>query len=581
MERSTAPRDAGQRESRSGDFERPWLKHYPEGVPPEVQIPPITLVDQLEQTARAYPNHHVAVFYGYRMTYRELDERSSQFANRLIELGLMPGQPVLLLLPNLPQFLVVAYGTLKAGGVIAAVSPLLTEGEVAKLAENSGARIAVTLDRFWPAVEPLLERGEIDAAIVTGVQDGLPFLKRMLYPLKYRRDIVRVDHDPGRGRYQFRELMKGALSASPNIAIASNHVAVFQYTGGTTGLPRAAVLTHRNLIANSLQVRTWIPQLREGDERIMAILPFFHAYGGTLCLFLAVKLAATLIIVPRFDLKDVMEQIEKYRPTVLPGVPTLYNALTGGARDNPQRQEALRSIRYCVSGGAPLPPEVQQRFEEVTGARLVEGYGLSEASPVTHVNPLDGRARSGTIGLPLPSTDARVVDLETREPLPPGKRGELAIRGPQVMLGYWRASEETAEALSSDGWLYTGDIAEMDEEGFFRVVDRQKDVIITAGENIYPREIEEALYEHPKIQEVAVAGIQHELGGQIAKAYVVLKPDETMDRAELLQWCQDRLAKYKIPRQVEFRRTLPKSPAGKVLRRVLQEQEAARRASSE
>lgn len=552
--------------------QRPWLSHYPAGVAPEIEIPDITLPEMLTRTRERYPRHTIATFYGRDYSYLEIDEDSTRFANRLIELGLRPGTPVLIVLPNVPQFLVVAYGVLKAGGILASINPLLTEYEIRQLAEDSGARIIITLDRFWDAVEPILDAGIVSTAIVTGVQDGLSRIKRWLYPLKYKNEMVDVPHDPERGRYQYRKLLSGAPEGLPDVSTSPNDMAVFQYTGGTTGIPKAAVLTHRNLVANACQVRAWLTDTTEAEETVMAILPFFHAYGGTLCLYLAIDLAARIVLVPRFDVKDVMELIEEHQPTILPGVPTLYNALNRAAENNPERQQALRSIRCCVSGGAPLAPDVQNRFEEITGGRLVEGYGLSEASPVTHVNPLDGRARNGTIGLPIPNTEVRLVDPDTGLDVPLGEMGELFIRGPQVMQGYWQRPEETAQILDRDGWLHTGDIATMDEDGFFRVVDRLKDVIITGGENIYPREIEDVLASHPKIQEVAVAGIRHEIGGEVAKAYIVLRDGETMDRREVLRFCSERLARYKVPRQVEFRSELPKSAAGKILRRELEAQ---------
>ncbi len=562
-----------QEESLLSYDSKPWLNSYPAGVPSEVNIPDITLVDMLKETVAAYPNKTASVFFGGKMSFRSLDRESNKFANQLIALGLQPGQPVLALLPNVPQFLIAAYGILKAGGIIAALNPLLVEREIRQLGEDSGAKIIITLDRFWNHVEPILDSGVLDVAIITGVQDGLPTIKRLLYPIKFRNEIVKVDHNPSRGRYQYRSLLSRASNTAPDIDISSESTAMFQYTGGTTGLPKAAVLTHRNLVANSIQIQAWITDIKVGEERLMAILPFFHAYGGTLCLFLAIRVAATIVMVPRFEIKEVMEQIEEYQPTVLPGVPTLYNALINAARNDPKRRQALRSIRYCVSGGAPLPPEVKREFEEATGGRLVEGYGLTEASPVTHVNPMDGRARNGTIGLPIPNTDAAIVTLDTRESVLPGERGELAIRGPQVMQGYWGRPEETRDVLSSDGWLYTGDIAIMDEDGFFRIVDRQKDVIITAGENVYPREIEEVLYEHPDIHEVCVAAVPHRAGGQVAKAFIVLNPGATLTRRDVLQYSNEHLAKYKVPRLIEFRDQLPKSAAGKILRRELQEEE--------
>lgn len=550
---------------------RPWVKHYERGVPAEVDVPDITLPQMLRRTAERFPRKTFATFYGRDFTYGEIDEQSDRFAHRLIELGVEPGQPVMLVLPNVPQYLVVAYGVLKAGGIVAAINPLLTASEIETLAVESGARIIITLDRFWDVIEPLLERGQFQSAIVTGVEDGLPRIKRWLYPLKYRNEMVDVAHEPARGRYQYTQLLKGAPPGPVDVQRAPDDAAVFQFTGGTTGLPKAAVLTHRNLVANTIQVTSWLTQLRDGEEVVMAILPFFHAYGGTLCLFMTVQVAARVILVPRFDVKDVMELIEKYQPTILPGVPTLYNALNRAAQNNPARQRALRSINICVSGGAPLPPEVARRFSEITGGVVVEGYGLSEASPVTHVNPLDGRARDGSIGLPLPSTEVRLVDPDTGLDVGPGEIGEILIRGPQVMAGYWKRREETAAVLDADDWLHTGDLALMDEDGFFRIVDRIKDVIITGGENVYPREVEDVLMSHPKILEAAVAGVPHAVGGEIVKAYIVVKPGEQLDRREVIQFCTQHLARYKVPRQVEFRDELPKSAAGKILRRLLEQ----------
>jgi long-chain acyl-CoA synthetase len=556
--------------------DRPWLGHYPASTPASIDLPDAVITDFLRHTAARYPDRVAYAYYGMHLTFREVDRLSTMFANRLIEHGLKQGDPVLVVLANLPQFPIAHFGIMKAGGVVAALSPLLVERELSQLAADSGARIIVALDRVWDRVGPLVERKEVDVAIVTGAHDYLPTIKRLLYPVKYRKEMVKIPHDPKKGVYQFRKLMSGASDKQPAVTVTPEDIAAFQYTGGTTGLPKAAVLTHRNMASNTIQVRNWVPDLREGQETIMAILPFFHSYGVTLGLHLATYLAATTVLVPRFEIADVMEQIARYQPTLLPGVPTLYNAINGAAQDNAERRQSLRSIRYCISGGAPMPAEVQRRFEEITGGFLVEGYGLSEASPVTHCNPLDGRARNGTIGLPLPNTESRVVDLETREPVPVGERGEIAIRGPQVMRGYWKRPDDTAAVLSPDGWLYTGDIGIMDEDGFFRIVDRQKDVVITGGENIYPREIEEVLYEHPKVHEAAVVGVPHPVGGQVVKAFIVLKPGETMDRKEVLQYCSDKLAKYKVPRLIEFRDSLPKAATGKILRRALQEEEAKR-----
>ena len=567
----SVPQPHAGAESVAPEPERPWTENYPHGVASEIDIPEITLPEMLAGTVSRHGSSIFATFYGRDYTYSEIDWESNKFANRLLEMGLAPDDPVLVVLPNVPQFLIVAYGILKAGGVVASVNPLLTSAEIRALAEDSGADIVITLDRFWDAIEPLLESGVLSTAIVTGVQDGLTTIKRLLYPLKYRSEMVDVPHDPGNGRMQFRKFLKGASDRPVAVARDPGDTAVFQYTGGTTGTPKAAVLSHRNLVANAYQIRAWLTQAVDGQETVLAVLPFFHAYGGTLCLYLCVRLAGRVLLVPRFDVGDVMELIQKYQPTILPGVPTLYNALIGAVKNSPERQLAMRSIRICVSGGAPLPTDVQRRFNEITGGSLVEGYGLSECSPVTHVNPLDGNARPGSIGLPIPNTEIKLVNPESGSPVEEGEPGELCVRGPQVMQAYWNRPADTAEVLDRDGWLHTGDIATMDEDGYFYIVDRLKDVIITGGENVYPTEIEDVLASHPKIHEVAVAGVKHAVGGEIAKAYIVLRDGETLTRREIMQFCSDKLARYKIPRQFEFRAELPKSAVGKVLRRELED----------
>jgi long-chain acyl-CoA synthetase len=379
--------------------------------------------------------------------------------------------------------------------------------------------------------------------------------------------------------FRFRRLMRGAPDRAPQVRVDPDDVATFQYTGGTTGLPKAAMLTHRNLIANATQISSWVPGLRPGEEVVLSIMPYFHAYGATLCLHLAVLLGAKQAILPRFNVQEVLATIAKHQPTVFPGVPTMYVTISSAVREDPVKAKSLGSIRYCVSGAASLPVEVQQEFERLSGGRMVEGYGLSEASPVVCINPIEGHARPGMIGLPISSTEIALADPGTGEMYPDGgragERGELMVRGPQVMQGYWQRPDETADVLT-DGWLHTGDVAIMEEDGFFAIVDRKKDIIITGGENIYPREVEEVLYAHPKVQEAVVIGVAHEVAGQVVKAYIVPRAGETLNRREILMYCQDHLAKYKVPRQVEFRESLPKTLTGKILRRVLLEEEAAK-----
>lgn len=555
---------------------KPWIASYQPGVPATVDYPELTLPDLLKSAVERYPDNPALVYFGKELTYRELDRYSAQFANRLLQFGLRRGDRVMVILPNLPQFLICHFGILRAGGVAAAISPLLVEREIEQLARDAGARILVVLDSFFDKVADFRARGIVDRIIVASPDEYLAFYKRLLYPLKAEHPKPRIPDHRDSGVYRFRRLLRGVSDVAPAVRVKPTDVAAFQYTGGTTGLPKAAMLTHRNLIANAMQIRVWGPDVKEGAETLLSIMPFFHAYGTTLCLHLAVLLGVKQIILPRFTIAEVLEAIETHQPTIFPGVPMMYVAVNSAVRNAPARARRLSSIRYCVSGAASLPVEVQQEFERITGATLVEGYGLSEASPVTHCNPLDGRSsRAGSIGLPFPDTEVRLVDPVTGETVPPGESGELAIRGPQVMQGYWQRPEETAEVLR-DGWLHTGDIATMDADGYFAIIDRKKDIIITGGENIYPREIEEVLYSHPKIQEAVVVGIAHEVAGQVVKAFIVPRPGETLTRRDILQYCGERLAKYKVPRQIEFRDNLPKTLTGKVLRRVLLEEEAAR-----
>ena len=401
------------------------------------------------------------------------------------------------------------------------------------------------------------------------MKDYLPPLLKLLYPIKEKKEgtAVKVKKEPG--VHFFAELMKQKLPPAPEAEISLSDTAMFLYTGGTTGVSKGTVLTHENLVANAFQTRSWMWDIRDGEEVILSALPFFHSYGMTACMHLALVCRSMALLVPRFDTKQVLGLIQKHGVTIFPGVPTMYIAIN----NYPEvKKYDLRSIRACISGGAALPVEVQREFEQITGGRLVEGYGLSEASPVTHVTPIYGLRKEGAIGVPFPNTEAKIVDLKTSEDLPVGEIGELAIRGPQVMQEYWNKPEETQGTLR-DGWLLTGDLAKMDEDGYFYIVDRKKDIIIASGFNIYPREIEEVLFQHPKVAEAAVIGIPDEYRGEVVKAYVVLKEGETATTEEIIDFCRDKLARFKIPKVMEFRQELPKSMIGKVLRRVLMEEE--------
>jgi long-chain acyl-CoA synthetase len=448
-------------------------------------------------------------------------------------------------------------------------NPMYTERELVELVNDSGAETMVTLDRFYPKAAVVRAKTGLKRIILTSAGDFLPPVKRILYPLKERLEGKHV-RLRGKNFYRFRELLRRYRGRRPpEVEInPEEDIALLQYTGGTTGVPKGAMLTHKNLLANALQARAWFLQAEEGRERVLAVLPFFHVYGMTVVMNLAVALSSTLILLPRFRIDEVLEAINKYQPTIFPGAPTMYVAFN----THPQIQRyEVGSIKECISGSAPLPVEVKKRFEELTGGRLVEGYGLSEASPVTHSNPLDGRDIPGSIGLPFPDTEATIVDPVTGEELGVGQVGELVIRGPQVMKGYWNKPEETSQALKG-GWLHTGDIAKMDEQGYFYIVDRAKDMIIASGYNVYPREVEEVLYQHPQVAEVAVIGVPDPYRGETVKAFIVPRAGEELSEEEITRFCRERLAAYKVPRLIEFRDSLPKSAVGKVLKRELRQE---------
>ncbi|MHB1419760.1 MAG: long-chain-fatty-acid--CoA ligase [Bacillota bacterium] len=549
-----------------------WQKHYEETVPDEIAIPDIPLHRVLEDTARKMPQQTATIFMGAKLTYKQINDLADTFAVILIDLGVKVGDRVAIHLPNSPQFVFAYYGVLKAGGIVVPTNPLYVERELESQLRNSGAEVILTLSKFYPLIQQVRARTRLRHVIVTNIKEYFPPLLRLLFTLlKEKKEGHRVQITSDSQIHLLQDqLKKHSLTRMPEVEVASDNVALLMFTGGTTGIPKGAALTHRNLLSNALQVRTWTSTSQEGKERILTALPMFHSYGLTTCLNMGVLLGATLVLLPQFFVKDVLKTINRYRPTLFPGVPTMYVAIN----NHPEvKKFNLRSITTCISGGAALPVEVQARFEEITGARLVEGYGLSETSPCTHCNPIFGLRKTGSIGVPLPNTLAKVVNSETAEELPQGEIGELAVKGPQVMKGYWYSPYETA-AILKDGWLFTGDMARMDEEGYFYIVDRKKDMIIAGGYNIYPREIEEVLYTHPKIREAVVAAVPDEYRGETVKAYIVLKDGQEATAEEIIEFCRNKMAKYKLPRQVEFRDDLPKSMIGKVLRRLLVEEES-------
>ena len=543
--------------------EKPWFKHWPADVPRRLDYPAVPLHAILSKTAREHPTQPAIVFLENEMSYAELDALSDCFAAALAALGVKKGDCVGVFLPNVPQFTIAYYGALKAGAVLTALSPLHKEREVEYQLADSEAQTIVVLDSLYPIVEAVWQKTKLRNVIVTRLEE---------YASKTVVSASKTPHKPN--VHTFQDLLKENSDAKPpKVHInPSEDLAALQYTGGTTGTAKAAMLTHTNLVANTVAFAAWIKGTR-AKEIFLAALPLFHIYGMTTSMNVPIALASTMVLLPKFDPAKVLETIQRHRVTVYCGSPTMYSILLA----NPELGKYdLTSIRVCISGASSLPPQVQKRFMQITGGLLAEGYGLTEASPVTHCNPVDKTMRTvkvGSIGLPLPDTDAKIVDAKTGEKtLKLGETGELAVKGPQVMKGYWKRPQETAMVLR-DGWLLTGDIAKMDADGYFYITDRKKDLIKYKDYSVYPREIEDILYEHPAVKLCAVIGKPDPAAGEIPKAFVVLKEDAKPTEQEIIVFVNEKVAPYKAIRELEFRKELPLSSAGKVLRRTLRDEE--------
>jgi len=556
------------------DVATPWLDSYPPGVPEHVEVPAGNLARLLDDAARDFPSAPALHFQGRTVSYAQLADQAWRFAGALAGLGVGKGTKVGLVLPNCPQAVIAFFGALRLGAVVVQNNPLYTERELGHQLSDAGVEVVICLDLAYERVKAVRAQSAIREVVVTSVLDELPAVRRVIAPYTRRGKAAAAAIGKDEPVRRWRDLVASATTRAGEAEVDSaSDLALLQYTGGTTGLSKGVMLSHGNLRANVEQVRAWFPDADPGREVMMAVLPFFHVYGLTVCLLLGVRIGAALVVLPRFDLDPVMAAVDRHRPTLFPGVPTMYvainNAVAKGGHD-------LSSIKACLSGAAPLPLEVAERFERYSGGRLVEGYGLSECSPVALANPIYGKRKAGTIGMPLPDTVARVVDAaDPDRAVPTGEPGELAIQGPQVMQGYWNRAEESAQVLRG-GWLLTGDMAVMDGEGYFQIVDRKKDLIIAGGFNVYPREVEEVLSEHPKIEEVCVAGVPDSYRGEVVKAFVVLRQGEEVTTEEIRSFAKERLAAYKVPRAVEFRDELPKTLIGKVLRRALVEEERAK-----
>lgn len=550
---------------------RPWFAHYEDFVPRTAEIWEKPLYTLLDMAAEVYPNRNALIFQNTRITYKGLRDRAEFFAGALRRMGVEPGHRVAVMLPNLPQTVIAFWGIIKAGAVVVMTNPLYMEKELLENMHDSGAEHMILLDLLWPRVAALRDRLPLRNFIITNAGDGLSFPLNWLYRFKQsRQSRLAIPYD-NKNIFEWKTFCKGAQRHTEPIGEPSHAPVMLQYTGGTTGQPKGVILTHANLGTNCRQVLDIINVTAETHHTFISLLPFFHVYGLTTGLIIPMALAATTLPLPRYVPQDVLRVITRHKATVFPGAPSVYISLL---QQKDLARYDLKSIKICVSGSAPLPREIFRRFQEVTGAAILEGYGLTEASPITHINPLGRQGqKENSIGMPLPGTNARIVDMEGGSlTLPPGKMGELVIQGPQVMEGYWRRPDETASALRN-GWLYTGDLATMDEDGYFYIVDRKKDMVLVGGYNVYPREVDEVLLEHPKIVEAVTVGINDDVRGEVLKAYVVPSPGESLSKADIIAWCRSKLASYKVPRLVEFREELPKTIVGKVLRRALREEE--------
>jgi long-chain acyl-CoA synthetase len=549
--------------------EKPWLKCYDEGVPQHIDYPEVPLFFFLEDAARKNPSTPCTIFKGAKISYPEMNELTDRLAAGLASLGVKKGDRVGLFMPNTPQFVMAYFAILKLGGIVVATNPLYSPREIEHQVNDAGIEIMIVMSNFYRIIKDLQPKTKIRTLVVTNLKETLPPVLSFLFTLtKEKKGGFRVQLD--QGDVWMQDLISRFKPEDrPQVEVTSDDDALFQYSGGTTGISKGAIATHRNLVANSLQIRRWMISAEDGKEVVLMAIPLFHVYGMVAGMLFAICTGASMVMVPNpRDLKDVLSNIQKYKASVFPGVPTLYNAINNHP-DVLAGKYDLRTIKACISGSAPLMRETKEKFEAVTGGKLFEGYGLSEAPTATHCNPLLGENRTGSIGLPLPDVDCRIVSLDDgMTVLPVGDIGELVIRGPQVMKGYHNMPTETVNTLR-EGWLYTGDIARMDEMGYFYIVDRKKELIKPGGYQVWPREVEEVITEHPKVLEAGVAGVPDPYRGETVKAWVVVKPGESLTEEEIKAWCAERLAKYKVPTFVEFRDELPRTTVGKILRREL------------
>ncbi len=555
--------------------DRPWLAHYDKGVPQTIEYPKAPLFHFLEEATRKYPDRACTIFKGAVISYREMNALTDHMAAALVELGVKKGDRVGIFMPNTPQFVIAYFGILKAGGVVVAVNPTYPVDEILTPVNDANIVVMFTLSRFYGKLQEVRKKSKLKKIIVTNIKESLPPITRLLFTLvKEKKEGDRVDQLESGDTWMQDLLKKHADSRKPNIEVLPEDTALFQYSGGTTGVPKGAVAMHKNVVANTLQMKAWFITAKEGTEVVLMGIPLFHVYGMVAGMNFGMSIGASMVMVPNArDIKDVLENISKYKATLFPGVPLLYNSINNHP-DVKSGKYDLSSIKACISGSAALLRETKEEFERLTGGKVFEGYGMSETPTATHCNPLVGANKIGSIGMPLPDVDIKIISLDDGETeLLQGEIGEIVVNAPQVMKGYHNMPTETANSLRQlkDGktWLFTGDIGRMDEDGYFYIVDRKKELIKPGGFQVWPREVEEAIGAHPKVLEVGVGGIPDPNRGETVKAWIVVKPGETLTKEELKAFCKEHLAPYKVPTHYEFRTELPKTTVGKILRREL------------
>jgi len=554
----------------------PWTAHYEDGVPEQIDYEGVCLPEFLERSARDFPENMALLFQGYRMSYRELKAMVDRFASVLTGFGIQKGDSVAILLPNVIPCVVAYYAILKIGGIVVMNNPLYSDRELEHQFNDSGAKLLITLDLLGNRMIDLRPKTSIKEIVYTSIGDYLPFPKNLLFPLVAKKKQLAADVKTAEKVFKWKAVLATAGADVPAADLSFEDTAMYQYTGGTTGVSKGVMLTHGNLSKQVQQLRGWFPTFNRGEEIMLSALPFFHVFGLSVAMNLSIFMGWGDILVPKPQPEQLLETIGRFKPTFAPLVPTMYIGMLSHPNIN---NVDMTSIKGCFSGSAPLPIEVIKEFEEKTGAIIVEGFGMTESTPVTHVNPFAGGKRKvGSIGIPISDTLCRIVDIDNGETdMPVGETGELLIKGPQVMKGYWGRPDATAETITG-GWLHTGDIAKMDAEGYFYIVDRMKDMIISGGYNVYPRDIEEVFFEHPKVLEATAIGIPHPKRGEQVKVFVVLNEGETATQEELLEYCKGKLATYKLPTMIEFRDELPKTNVGKVLKKDLRAEELAKEA---